>query len=211
MVAESGLSAAGFLTKVTCGPGKSRITSAFVLMFVPIMWMVLSLPDIMITSDQSNLIKMSQLASPPHTDGSKVFARWRQCAPPYDMCWFLGPIRVHNPNGISIGSANFAQLTIVTDPNGISIGSANFARLTIVTDRQTNWPTDHATRSVAMAATAMRPNNITMQRLTRRVSVVHRGISGARESHDSLWIAVSSERSLYARSQFYRKVFSLHW
>jgi len=135
---------------------------------------------------------MSQLASPPHTDGSKVFARWRQCAPPYDMCWFLGPIRVHNPNGISIGSANFAQLTIVTD-------------------RQTNWPTDHATRSVAMAATAMRPNNITMQRLTRRVSVVHRGISGARESHDSLWIAVSSERSLYARSQFYRKVFSLHW
>jgi len=28
---------------------------------------------------------------------------------------FLGPTRVHNPNGISIGSAVFAGLTIVTD------------------------------------------------------------------------------------------------
>jgi len=26
--------------------------------------------------------------------------------------WFLGPIRVHNPNGISIGSAVFAQMTV---------------------------------------------------------------------------------------------------
>jgi len=29
--------------------------------------------------------------------------------------WFLGPIRVHNPNGIWIGSAVFAGLTSVTD------------------------------------------------------------------------------------------------
>jgi len=29
--------------------------------------------------------------------------------------WFPGPTRVHNPNGISIGSAVFARLTIVTD------------------------------------------------------------------------------------------------
>jgi len=29
--------------------------------------------------------------------------------------WFLGPIRAHNPNGISISSAVFAGLTIVTD------------------------------------------------------------------------------------------------
>jgi len=28
---------------------------------------------------------------------------------------FLGPIRVHDPNGISIGSAIFAGLTTVTD------------------------------------------------------------------------------------------------
>ena len=29
--------------------------------------------------------------------------------------WFLGPTRFHNPNGISINSAAFAGLTIVTD------------------------------------------------------------------------------------------------
>ena len=29
--------------------------------------------------------------------------------------WFRGPTRVHNPNGILIGSAAFAGLTIVTD------------------------------------------------------------------------------------------------
>jgi len=28
---------------------------------------------------------------------------------------FLGPTRVHNPNGTSIGSATFAELKIVTD------------------------------------------------------------------------------------------------
>jgi len=43
--------------------------------------------------------------------------------------WFLGPTRVLNPNGISIGSAIFAGLTTVTD-----------------------WqtPTDHATQSVTI-------------------------------------------------------------
>jgi len=35
------------------------------------------------------------------------------CTPP-NTC-FLGPTRVHDPNGISIGSAVFAGLTIVTD------------------------------------------------------------------------------------------------
>jgi len=29
--------------------------------------------------------------------------------------WFTGPTRVHNPEGISIGSAIFAVLTSVTD------------------------------------------------------------------------------------------------
>jgi len=47
-------------------------------------------------------------------DGSFVFARWRQCAPQSNTC-FLGPSRVHIPNSISIGSAVFAGLTIVTD------------------------------------------------------------------------------------------------
>ena len=59
--------------------------------------------------------------------------------------WFLGPTRVLNPNCILIGSAVFAGLTIVTD-------------------RQTDRPTDHATRYVTIdrinvRRTAIRPNN----------------------------------------------------
>jgi len=86
-------------------------------------------------------------------------------------------IETHNPNGISIGSVVFAQMTAecpfplkiapshwrygtpsntwfpgptrVLNPNGILIGAAVFAGLTSVTDRpQTDQPTDHATRSV---------------------------------------------------------------
>jgi len=63
--------------------------------------------------------------------------------------WFLGPTQDRNPTGISIGSAVFAGLTTVTD------------RLTV---RQTDSPTDCATRSVTIGhiyvlSTAMRPNN----------------------------------------------------
>ena len=59
--------------------------------------------------------------------------------------WFLGPIRGHNPNGISIGSAVFAGLTSVTDR-----------------------PTDHATRSITIdriyvRSTAMRSNNTSIK------------------------------------------------
>jgi len=58
----------------------------------------------------------------------------RQVSP---MCaasntWFIKPTRVRNHN-----------------PNGISIGSAVFAWLTIMTDRQ-SVPTDHATPSVTI-------------------------------------------------------------
>jgi len=58
--------------------------------------------------------------------------------------WFLGPTWIHNPNSISVGSAIFAGLTIVTDRP----------------DRQT----DHTTPSVTIGriyicSTVMRPNN----------------------------------------------------
>jgi len=59
----------------------------------------------------------------------------------------------------------------VYKPNGISIGSAVFAWLTIV--GQTDRRTDHATPSV----TIDRLNN--MQRLTCRVSVLKRRVAGA--------------------------------
>jgi len=49
-------------------------------------------------------------ASPPHMDGSIVFARWRHCAFTYSTC-FLEPTWVENRNGISIRSVIFAQLT----------------------------------------------------------------------------------------------------
>jgi len=90
---------------------------------------------------------------------------------------FLWPIQAHNPNGISIGSSVFAQMTAeclytlqwdalfplkiaashggiwtpsntwffrpirVLNPNVISIGPAVSAGLTIVTDRQTDKQT----------------------------------------------------------------------
>jgi len=115
-------------------------------------------------------------ASPSQTDGSIVFARWRQCAHMgghvgatwrirLNLC-FLRPTRVHGPNGKSIGSPVSAQLTAESpytlqcatlspkfalshaggsgppsnswflgpvrahSPNGISIGSAVFAQMT---------------------------------------------------------------------------------
>ena len=43
-------------------------------------------------------------------NGSVVFARLHQCAPPSKTC-FPRPTRVQIPNGISIGSADVAQLT----------------------------------------------------------------------------------------------------
>jgi len=46
--------------------------------------------------------------SPPHVDGSVVFARLHQPAP--RLTCFFGPTCVHTPNGISINSAIFAQL-----------------------------------------------------------------------------------------------------
>ena len=50
-------------------------------------------------------------ASSPHMCSSIVFARLRrQCALPSNTC-FLGPTRYHTPNGISMGSAVFVQLT----------------------------------------------------------------------------------------------------
>jgi len=39
-------------------------------------------------------------------DGSVAFTRWRQCESPSNTC-LLGPTRVHNPIGISIGSVAF--------------------------------------------------------------------------------------------------------
>jgi len=41
---------------------------------------------------------------------------------PPSNTWFLGPTRVHNPNGISIGSAVFAGLTSVTDRQTTLLG-----------------------------------------------------------------------------------------
>jgi len=64
-------------------------------------------------------------ASPPQTDGSIVFARWRQCALPSEhtgatwwirsnLCFLEEPSEVQNLNGKSIVSAAFAQLAVVS-------------------------------------------------------------------------------------------------
>jgi len=49
------------------------------------------------------------------------FSRIRQVTPHFWSTWFLGPIGVHSPNGISIGSVGFAGLTIVTDRQTSSV------------------------------------------------------------------------------------------
>jgi len=64
-------------------------------------------------SEQEQMAKKSfdkKAASPPHTGGLIVFARWRHCAPPSNT-FFLVPIRVHNPKFMLISSSVFAQLT----------------------------------------------------------------------------------------------------
>ena len=96
--------------------------------------------------------------------------------------WFLEPTRVHSPNGISIGSAVFAELTIVTDSQ-----------------------TDHAsTRSVTIGSiyvhsTAMRPhNNHNNTQLINRVyqqpSIAQRRVSSSSSSSSSSCIKASSFR-----------------
>ena len=52
--------------------------------------------------------------------------------PPSNM-WFLGLTRVHNLNGILIGSAIFAWLTIVTDRSHYSICNNRLHLCTIMT------------------------------------------------------------------------------
>jgi len=60
---------------------------------------------------------------------SKIAPSHGECKLPSNT-WFLGPTRVLNPNGISIGSAVFAGLTSMTDRQ---------------TDRQTDGLTDRQT------------------------------------------------------------------
>ena len=62
-------------------------------------------------SDRQQVVKViwQRAASPPHKNGSMVFARWRQCAS-HLIHPSLGPLR-SIPSGISIGSAVFAELT----------------------------------------------------------------------------------------------------
>ena len=72
-------------------------------------------------------------------DGSSVFAKWRQCAPPPNTC-YLGPTRILNPDAISIGSDVFAGLTTVTYG-------------------QTDRPRSATVNRVYVRSTAMRPNN----------------------------------------------------
>jgi len=136
-------------------------------------------------SEQVVKVISHKATSSPQTDGSIVFARWRECAFRcgqigetwriwLNLC-FLRPTRVHKPNSRSIGSAIFAQLTAecrracrgmpfplkianshggygppsntwflgptrVLNPIGISIGSAVFAGVISVTGRWTNRP-----------------------------------------------------------------------
>ena len=71
------------------------------------------LPLLIITSGQNNLTKRPHRRCTLHCAVQSYSPCCATCTPS-NTC-FLWPIRVHNPNGISIGSAVFAGLTIVTD------------------------------------------------------------------------------------------------
>jgi len=74
----------------------------------------------------ANVHPMLPMLDPPESTPQTAFRslqplllRSRQTVPifywtPYNT-WFLQSTRAHNPNGISIGSAVFAEITIVTD------------------------------------------------------------------------------------------------
>jgi len=66
---------------------------------------------------------------------------------------YNGPLLSCSTLPLTMGSAPtsntcFLESTRVHNPNGISVGSAVFAGLTSVTDRQTDWPTDRPRYSV---------------------------------------------------------------
>ena len=71
------------------------------------------LPLLIITSGQNNLTKRPHGRCTLHCAVQSYSPCCATCTPS-NTCFFW-PIRVHNPNGISIGSAVFAGLTIVTD------------------------------------------------------------------------------------------------
>jgi len=62
------------------------------------------------TQEQVVKVTWHKAASPPHTDGSIVFARWHQCSPLSNI-WFPGHTWLSIPNCISISTAVFAQIT----------------------------------------------------------------------------------------------------
>jgi len=105
--------------------------------------------------------------TPQHKGHLDRFGRFAQLTAgcPYTLQWDAPfPVKFARSHGGSGTPSNkwFPGPTQVHIPNGILIGSAVFAWLTGVTDRQTDRPTDHAIRSVAVGLiyvriTAMRP------------------------------------------------------
>jgi len=98
---------------------------------------------------------------------SRVCTDNRRVSLYFTMGRLFSPKNLPLPMGRSGPPSNtwFPGPTQVLNPNGSSIGTAVFAGLTSVTDRQTDRPTDHATRSVRIGRiyvrnTAMRPNNV---------------------------------------------------
>jgi len=84
--------------------------------------------------------------------GSAVFAQF-MAERPYTLQWAaLSPWKLPLLMEWSSPPSNicFLWLTQVLNPNGILISSAIFAGLTSVADRQTDSPTDHATRLVTI-------------------------------------------------------------
>jgi len=105
-----------------------------------------------LTSGRSRLI-WQKAASPPHTDSIPHTLQWDTLLfqnrsfpwghpdPHLIYTWFLGPTRLYNPKGISIGSAVYAELTIMADWQ---------------TDRQTGHSTPSVTKGCIYTSVVLR-------------------------------------------------------
>jgi len=128
----------------------------------------------------------------------KIALAMGRFAPPSNR-WFLGPILVHNPNGISIGSAIFTGLSTVTDR-----------------------PTDHATQSattgrIYVRISAMQTNNTNTAQHYRTLcpmratnAYMHSKTKPKEHSHSAIHHLLANHESSYGFTQLSAKYVLIH-
>jgi len=122
--------------------------------------------------------------SPPQTDSSVVFARWRQCALPsghigvtwwiqLNLC-FLRPSQVHNPNGKSISLAVSAQLMAVS-PYTLQWATLSPKLPLLMGDLESHVIRDSFSQSEHTIRTASRSVQLFLHRWLQSVPMLYNG------------------------------------